>query len=122
MLGVVRPGLVILSLGWLAGWWLLARVPRLSPPPRSGAGPVGRGDGVSVVIPARNEAENLPHLLGSLARQDLVPEQVIVVDDGSTDDTAAVARAHGALVVESATLPEGWTGKSWACMQGTDVA
>lgn len=54
---------------------------------------------VSVVVPARNEARNLPGLLVSLSRQEPPPEEVVVVDDGSTDGTAAVARTFGAAVV-----------------------
>ena len=53
---------------------------------------------ISVVIPAMNEAENLPALLSSLARE---PEtcEVVVVDGGSSDDTVTLARAFGATVV-----------------------
>jgi len=117
----VRPGLVLLLIGWVAGWWLLARVPRLG----GAAGdvdPALTADGVSVIIPARDEAANLPHLLASLAGQDPAPTEIIVVDDGSTDGTGEVARDLGATVVESLPLPEGWTGKSWACAQGADAA
>ena len=73
---------------------------------------------VSVVIPARDEATTLPILLGSLARSVVRPLEIIVVDDGSTDDTIAVARAHGARVVEAGPLPAGWAGKPWACATG----
>jgi GT2 family glycosyltransferase len=56
---------------------------------------------VSVVIPARNAAATLPPLLRSLDAQTLAPErfEVIVVDNASSDATAAVAGAHGAKVV-----------------------
>jgi Glycosyl transferase family 2 len=55
------------------------------------------GDTV-VFVPAWNEEENLPDVLEELARE--LPEaDVLVVDDGSTDGTAAVARAHGADVL-----------------------
>lgn len=124
--GAVRLGAFVVVAGWLAGWWLLARLPRL--PSASSAGTFGQasasasiGD-VTVVIPARNEARSLPHLLGSLAAGDVRPAQVVVVDDGSDDGTADVARSFGATVMTSAPLPDGWTGKSWACMQGADAA
>jgi glycosyltransferase involved in cell wall biosynthesis len=63
---------------------------------RNGANPA-----VSVVIPARNAAATIPPLLRSLAAQTLEQErfEVIVVDNDSSDDTAAVADAHGAKVV-----------------------
>lgn len=51
---------------------------------------------LTIVIPARNEAASLPGVLDDLAdaQPDLPCTQVIVVDDHSTDDTRAVARAH----------------------------
>jgi glycosyltransferase involved in cell wall biosynthesis len=52
-----------------------------------------------LIIPAFNEAEALPGVLAELAALDL-DHDVVVVDDGSTDDTAAVARAGGAIVLE----------------------
>ena len=56
---------------------------------------------LSVVIPARNAAATLPATLAALARQTVPAEsyEVIVVDDGSKDDTAAVAAAAGAQVI-----------------------
>jgi 4,4'-diaponeurosporenoate glycosyltransferase len=47
---------------------------------------------------------------------------VIVVDDASSDETAAVARRHGAAVIASEPLPGGWRGKTWACHQGARAA
>jgi glycosyltransferase involved in cell wall biosynthesis len=51
-----------------------------------------------VFIPAWNEEQNLPAVLDELARE-LPDADVVVIDDGSTDGTARVARAHGAAVV-----------------------
>ena len=57
------------------------------------------GNRTLVVIPAYNEADALPPVLEGLARQR--PDvDVVVVSDGSTDDTAAIARAAGVVVVE----------------------
>jgi 4,4'-diaponeurosporenoate glycosyltransferase len=119
---------LLMVAGWIAGWWLLWRVPRLERlmsgrGPSEDSSPAGLSlHDVSIVVPARNEARNLPHLLGSLSSQQPPPGQVIVVDDASTDDTAAVARSFGATVVEAGELPAGWTGKSWACAQGAALA
>ncbi len=119
----VRVGFLVVVLGWFAGWWLLARVPRLTRAEGgSSLGDPASLSSVSVLIPARDEARNLPHLLASLSDQTATPLEVIVIDDGSVDDTAAVAREFGARVLNSAPLPEGWTGKSWACAQGADAA
>ena len=73
---------------------------------------------VSVVVPARDEAATLPTLLGSLRALHNAPSEVVVVDDGSLDSTASVARAFGASVVEVSDPPSGWTGKAWACHLG----
>lgn len=54
---------------------------------------------ISVVIPAYNAAHFLPRCLSSVFSQTLQPAEVIVVDDGSTDDTAEVGRRLGARVV-----------------------
>lgn len=54
---------------------------------------------VSVVIPAYNAAATLGSVLEALADQDRPPREVIVVDDGSTDDTASIAERLGARVV-----------------------
>ena len=54
---------------------------------------------VSVVIPVRDDADLLRRCLRSLAQQTLAPCEIIVVDNGSHDETAAVARAAGAVLV-----------------------
>ena len=108
--------LVALAL-WSAGFLLLGR---LRPCARaSAAGPL---PSVSIIIPARNEEHNLPTLLRSLAAQPVKPREIIVVDDGSTDRTAELARQLGATVIPSKPLPDGWRGKTWACHQGAQAA
>jgi glycosyltransferase involved in cell wall biosynthesis len=57
------------------------------------------GHRVSVVIPARNDAPMLERCLAALAAQTLLPAEIVVVDNGSSDDTAAVATGFGARVV-----------------------
>ena len=54
---------------------------------------------VSVVIPSFNDSAMLAECLRALAAQSRQPHEIIVVDNASTDDTAAVARAAGARVV-----------------------
>jgi 4,4'-diaponeurosporenoate glycosyltransferase len=76
----------------------------------------------SVIIPARNEEHNLATLLRSLASQPVQLHEIIVVDDGSTDRTADLAKQLGAMVIPSQPVPEGWRGKTWACHQGAQAA
>jgi len=111
--------LILLSIaGIFAGFLLLRTIPIVH-----AQSDVLTGDiSVSVIIPARDEAANLPPLLHSLHRAALVPKQIIVVDDASSDSTADIARQHGATVIPSAPLPVGWTGKTWACYQGALAA
>jgi glycosyltransferase involved in cell wall biosynthesis len=54
---------------------------------------------VSVIIPAYNEEKYLPSLLSALSNQTYLNLEVIVVDDSSTDNTAAIAVAAGATVI-----------------------
>ena len=83
---------------------------------------------VSVIVPARNEREDLRRCLDDLARQDLVRGggslEVIVVDGASTDGTAKMAEAHplAPRVVPEPPLPAGWVGKNWACHHGAREA
>lgn len=76
----------------------------------------------SVVIPARNEADAIPGLLRSLRAQTIAPQEIIVVDDQSEDETAAVVRAEGGVVVQAGERPEGWLGKPWASRRGAQAA
>ena len=109
--------LLLVTLGlWAAGFLLLGRLRRCSAARAAGFA------SVSVIIPARNEEHNLPTLLRSLASQPAKPREIIVVDDGSTDRTAEIARQLGATVIASQPLPDGWRGKTWACHQGAQAA
>lgn len=109
---------LVIFAGWLAGWALLWRLPTPADPVAS-----RRIRSVTVVVPARNEADRLPRLLESLERQTRRPDQTLVVDDHSSDGTASVARAHAAVeLVTAPDMPEGWTGKCWACTTGARAA
>jgi len=107
------------------GFWqtlaLLERTARLKPPAKR----------VVAVIPARNEANVIGEAVTSLLSQDFpAPLRIILVDDGSTDDTVGAARRaeersdnSGCLaVVQGKPLIRGWTGKLWALSQGVEAA
>jgi 4,4'-diaponeurosporenoate glycosyltransferase len=103
---------------WLLGFCFLWRIPN----PKKTDHPSGASTDASIVIPARNEEQNLATLIDSLKHQTLKPLEIIVVDDHSEDGTAAIAQREGCAVLRSERLPEGWAGKPWACWQGAKKA
>jgi hypothetical protein len=78
---------------------------------------------VALLVPARDEATRIAGCLRSLQAQQGVPDlEIVVLDDGSTDDTAEVVgtiAGHDPRVrlVAGAALPDGWLGKPHACAQ-----
>lgn len=75
---------------------------------------------VTVLIPARNEAESIATTLTAVASQgDLA--QIILIDDQSEDGTGDLARGLGLanlLIIPGSSPPPGWSGKLWALEQG----
>jgi len=65
---------------------------------------------VGVIIPARNEEKSIPHVLNALLSQHHRPEQIVVVDDGSSDATGRIARQMGCHVVRLPPHKESWVG------------
>lgn len=89
--------------------------------------PQREGPLVSVIIPARNESAVIRTCAESVLATSYSRVEVLVVDDRSTDDTAAraleVARTDSRLrVIAGEELPTGWYGKPWACVQGAREA
>lgn len=82
--------------------------------------------GLSVVVPARNERDNLARCLPTLLDQSLETFEVIVVDDRSSDGTDELLDAMDARnlrVVEGKPRPDAsWRGKTWAAHQGVRKA
>ncbi|MEM0962255.1 MAG: glycosyltransferase [Bacteroidota bacterium] len=80
---------------------------------------------VSVLIPARNEEENLSRLLPTLLSQTDIDFEIIVTDDASEDGTADVLRQHAdprLTVVQGQGPPPGWVGKPHALYQACQRA
>jgi len=76
----------------------------------------------SIIIPARNEAKNLPNLLNSLQNLPANIKEIIIVDDNSTDATLEIIKKYNTKIISLNDLPSGWTGKSWACFNGAKAA
>jgi len=104
---------------WLSGFVFFSRVPVChNKKANNSSRPT-----VSIVVPARNEETSIPNLLRSLQGQVKADDEIIVVDDHSEDNTAAVAEQEGAkVIIKSKEMPPGWTGKTWACYQGAQSA
>jgi chlorobactene glucosyltransferase len=80
---------------------------------------------VSVLVPARDEEESIGPCVLSLLAQDYPDFEVIVLDDDSQDRTAEVLagiESDRLRVLPGEPLPEGWTGKPWACWQLAELA
>jgi len=119
---------LLLALVWL-GFALLDRRWRIEPRLRS-ADDSYAGERVVAVVPARNEALELPRTLAALLAQEHGGLSVVLVDDHSEDGTGEVARglaaAAGAVerltVITPPPLPPGWAGKVWAQHHGVQQA
>lgn len=77
---------------------------------------------VSILVPARNEESNIRACLEGLLRQRYPVFEVVVLDDDSTDETAAIIERMATeepqlRLVRGADLPPGWGGKAHACWQ-----
>ncbi len=84
---------------------------------------------LTVIVPARNEQDCLSACLESLVSQSSElfalgrDWELIVVDDGSTDNTRQIAQSFaGVTVLSPARLERGWTGKSNACWSAAQLA
>jgi glycosyltransferase involved in cell wall biosynthesis len=78
---------------------------------------------VSIIVPARNEEVSLGNCLASLTAQTGVAFEIIVVDDGSTDRTRAIAQSFAEVrVISPEPLPDAWTGKNNAVVAGAKEA
>ena len=91
-----------------------------------GARPPSGAPKVSVIIPAKNEEENIGRCLTSLACQDYPDYEVIVVDDDSTDMTYEVVysytKSSNNIAIHHTKKPDGWVGKAWASSEGAKLA
>ena len=107
VLALVALALALLPAGLAAVNLAILRTP--APTPTDGL--------VSILIPARNEAAVIEGTVRAALASRCVPVEVLVGDDHSTDDTAAIVARIAATDprLRLVALPEGWTGKNHAC-------
>lgn len=120
---------ILMALGLISGIFLFAPLPnktrytiKLPSQPLTNTNSAQTYPTISVIIPARNEAKRIPSLLTSLLIQTIPILEILVVDDGSSDNTAEIAQKLGAHVIPCPDKPAGWAGKTWACQTGADQA
>lgn len=90
--------------------------------PKLAGSPFKHNDLVSILIPARNEEENILDLLESIKDQEYENYEVIILDDDSKDQTYELCKNFCAKnpkfsVIKGDKLSNGWLGKSFACHQ-----
>jgi hypothetical protein len=116
----VGAGTTMAVLGLLNTWRNL-KVMRTAP-----AEPNTDGARISVLLPLRNEASRVRPCLEALIGQEF--DELLVLDDASDDDTAAVVTATVGrderlmLLIGDSEPPPGWLGKPWACQRLADAA
>jgi len=109
-----------IALGWV-GLRALVVLVNLLTRPWLKAGVPKELQSVSVLIPARNEADNIGHLLEGLAAQEHPIHEIMVYDDRSTDDTAGAVLQWAAVIPRLRLIcgeqepPVGWLGKNFGC-------
>lgn len=117
--------IAILVLNLAASLIAIPRLDTFTPAPRA----CSAWPRISVLIPARNEAANIGTCLRSILAQDQPNVEILVLDDQSDDDTAAIVTklanedSHSRLrLLRGEPLPQGWLGKCHACAQLVQAA
>ncbi|PWD98196.1 glycosyltransferase [Marinilabilia rubra] len=118
--------LAILSLLIIITRWSIALFNLITKHPKKGNLNKKEGE-ISVLVPARNEAHNLPILLNGLIKCDNTIGEILIYDDQSEDETASEVKIWARYdkrirLIEGNVLPSGWLGKNHACHQLADQA
>jgi len=106
---------------------LLMNLGVFRPPPRLSETVDANRPGVSLLIPARDEADSIEGCVSAALRSRGVDLEVIVLDDGSTDGTAGIVqsiadRDERVKLIRNHELPAGWCGKQHACYRLAEAA
>jgi hypothetical protein len=115
---------IVLVAYWL---WTLHRLPKLREEAARLSFEAFEWPALSVVVPARDEAQRIEAALASLSAQDYPALEILAIDDRSTDGTGEIlerlaARDARIRVLHITALPEGWLGKVHALHQGAQRA
>ena len=116
---------ICLSLAALYAFVTFANLAIFRVPPLPAAG--ARLPAVSILIPARNEADNIGPALDAAVATLGVDFEIVVLDDGSTDETAGTVAACATVdprirLLKGDGLPAGWNGKQHACWKLAQAA
>jgi chlorobactene glucosyltransferase len=87
---------------------------------KSSAAEIMSKEMVSVLVPARNEENNILKCLNGILNQDYKNIEIIVLDDHSTDKTYDLVKSiesEKIKLIKGKELPKNWLGKNWACHQ-----
>lgn len=109
--------LCLIALNFLLNCWTIRVIEPTDQLPPSQPLPL-----ISILIPARNEANNIVTCVESLLTQNYPSIEIIVLDDQSEDDTGRLVteiaqRDPRVQLIRGTALPVGWMGKCWACHQ-----
>ena len=75
---------------------------------------------ISVLIPARNEEQKIGTCIKHILSQEYTNLEILVLDDESVDNTSDIVSSFSDSrvgLIRGQPLPDGWTGKNWACHQ-----
>ena len=125
LLAIVTTGSII----WFLRWLTVFKIPKGDIYLRENTkAPNGAADQklpfVSILVPARNEEENIAGCVTSLLQQDYPEFEIIVIDDRSTDKTNEILKEIFPIIriLNIPELPDGWTGKTHALYEGSKIA
>ncbi len=109
--------ITLVVLGFLTSFYLFYKIPLL--PKKK---PTRKIPKISVVIPCRNEASSIGLLLSDLMDQSVMIHEIIVVDDGSTDETSQIIDSFPVKKITIEEKNPTYIGKSWAVETGSLAA
>jgi len=129
LLAIVITGTII----WFSRWLMLLNIPKGDIYLHENSKSYSHSElpFVSILVPAKNEEENISKCITSLFEQNYPNFEIIVIDDRSTDRTAQILKKlqqtgqqiqDKLKILNLSELPHGWTGKTHALYEGSKIA